>query len=533
MSDINTVVFGQKTIEQLDAYNEREDGELTSEQAAEQTKFAVYLNRTDTRNVDKTKSINLKTLRNLIDTAGAADEIPAISQEDFWDKTSQNYTKGMLISPRTFNIHTEALIARTQSSQATYNTETQVATSGLIPAEDFKKLKTFNIENGSKPGSIRNITSRIEANDYYIGNYAFAQGYDSRAMGSYSHAEGNATIANGTAAHAEGQNSTAQGDFSHVSGIGTTANGRAQTVIGAYNKPDTTSLFIIGNGESGGTSFQKNALTVDWDGRVKIQGNQSITDDKHLTTKQYVDNTIEKIIKNDFITNKKIGDTKLVDLFYPIGSIYMSVNSTSPATLFGGNWERLKDTFLLASGDIYPAGQTGGQSQVTLNAAQCVLREHTHEFTQPTVSLTSNKRDAQQIKSTWMRDKETGEAFSDPTEFGKMDWSFNVRRFNGDDHAMVSFNNLSHSDMTTGDSYLPLAAGTGAVRPQKISYSKQIQHSHKITIPSYTHNHTVTMTNGAVKTKAQENATSPVSTMPPYLAVYVWKRVSDPEVNNV
>ena len=529
MSDINAVVFGQKTIEQLDAYNEREDGELTSEQAAEQTKFAVYLNRTDTRNVDKTKSINLKTLRNLIDTAGAADEIPAISQEDFWDKTSQNYTKGMLISPRTFNIHTEALIARTQSSQATYNTETQVATSGLIPAEDFKKLKTFNIENGSKPGSIRNITSRIEANDYYIGNYAFAQGYDSRAMGSYSHTEGNATIANGTAAHAEGQNSTAQGDFSHVSGIGTTANGRAQTVIGAYNKPDTTSLFIIGNGESGGSSSQKNALTVDWDGRVKIQGNQSITDDKHLTTKQYVDNTIEKIIKNDFITNKKIGDTKLVDLFYPIGSIYMSVNSTSPATLFGGNWERLKDTFLLASGDIYPAGQTGGQSQVTLNAAQCVLRGHTHEFTQPTVSLTSNTRASTEVNSTWMRDTENTES----NVSGNMNWSFNVRRFNGDDHAMVSFNNLSHSDMTTGDSYLPLAAGTGAVRPQKVSYEKQIQHIHKITIPAYTHNHTITMTNGAVKTKTQENATSPVPTMPPYLAVYVWKRVSDSEVNNV
>jgi len=31
---------------------------------------------------------------------------------------------------------------------------------------------------------------------------------------------------------------------------------------------------------------------------------------------------------------------------YPVGTIYMSVNSTSPATLFGGTWERLTDRFL-------------------------------------------------------------------------------------------------------------------------------------------------------------------------------------------
>ena len=40
----------------------------------------------------------------------------------------------------------------------------------------------------------------------------------------------------------------------------------------------------------------------------------------------------------------------------------MSVNSTSPSTLFGGTWERLKDTFLLAAGDAYSAGATGGEA---------------------------------------------------------------------------------------------------------------------------------------------------------------------------
>ena len=38
---------------------------------------------------------------------------------------------------------------------------------------------------------------------------------------------------------------------------------------------------------------------------------------------------------------------------HPVGSIYLSVSSTSPATLFGGKWEQIKDTFLLASGSTY------------------------------------------------------------------------------------------------------------------------------------------------------------------------------------
>ena len=40
----------------------------------------------------------------------------------------------------------------------------------------------------------------------------------------------------------------------------------------------------------------------------------------------------------------KVND--LANKLYPVGSIYMSVNATNPAELFGGTWERLKDQFL-------------------------------------------------------------------------------------------------------------------------------------------------------------------------------------------
>lgn len=67
-----------------------------------------------------------------------------------------------------------------------------------------------------------------------------------------------------------------------------------------------------------------------------------------------------------------------VDLIYPVGSIYMSVNATNPSALFGGTWEQIKDRFLLAAGDSHAAGRTGGEETHTLTAAE--LPDHTHTF---------------------------------------------------------------------------------------------------------------------------------------------------------
>lgn len=66
-----------------------------------------------------------------------------------------------------------------------------------------------------------------------------------------------------------------------------------------------------------------------------------------------------------------------VDLIYPVGSIYMSVNNTNPSTLFGGTWEQLKDKFLLSAGDNYSAGATGGEATHKLTTNE--MPSHTHE----------------------------------------------------------------------------------------------------------------------------------------------------------
>lgn len=70
--------------------------------------------------------------------------------------------------------------------------------------------------------------------------------------------------------------------------------------------------------------------------------------------------------------------SQLLNSIYPIGSIYMSVNSTNPENFIGGTWERIQDKFLLASGSLYSAGSTGGEATHKLTIDE--MPKHRHEM---------------------------------------------------------------------------------------------------------------------------------------------------------
>lgn len=72
-----------------------------------------------------------------------------------------------------------------------------------------------------------------------------------------------------------------------------------------------------------------------------------------------------------------VGGMTLLDYAHPVGSVYISTAATDPANLFGGGtWERIKDVFLLAAGDTYAAGASGGEAAHTLTANE--MPSHTH-----------------------------------------------------------------------------------------------------------------------------------------------------------
>lgn len=62
--------------------------------------------------------------------------------------------------------------------------------------------------------------------------------------------------------------------------------------------------------------------------------------------------------------------------YYPVGAIYISTNSTNPSIYFGGRWEQIKDTFILACGDKYKNGETGGESEHQLTIDE--IPSHSH-----------------------------------------------------------------------------------------------------------------------------------------------------------
>ena len=73
----------------------------------------------------------------------------------------------------------------------------------------------------------------------------------------------------------------------------------------------------------------------------------------------------------------------MLDTVYPVNSIYISLDSTSPASLYGGTWERFgKGKTLVgvdeADTDFKTAGLTGGEKKHTLTIAE--MPSHKHSF---------------------------------------------------------------------------------------------------------------------------------------------------------
>ena len=81
--------------------------------------------------------------------------------------------------------------------------------------------------------------------------------------------------------------------------------------------------------------------------------------------------------------NDKVEESDLLELIYPIGSIYMEKDTTSHSvcpiqTRLGGTWTRIENRFLYASENGQGVGLPGGYETVTLTAAQSGVPAHSH-----------------------------------------------------------------------------------------------------------------------------------------------------------
>lgn len=177
----------------------------------------------------------------------------------------------------------------------------------------------------------------------------------------------------------------------------------------------------------------------------------------------------------------------MLDMLYPVGAIYTSTTKGAgdkcPIELtLGGRWERIKDRFLLAAGDTYTAGNSAGNSSVTLQVDNMPSHTHSVNITGSTSStsktLTGNFTTREVTNGTFTRFPETASGIFSIADFGQNDKKL-----------------------------------TGASSDGKM-YLVSIDATH-------THNVSISGTSGAT------GSGSSFSIMPPYLVVYVWKRIAD------
>ena len=130
-----------------------------------------------------------------------------------------------------------------------------------LPTSASAGLK--NLVDGEADGSVRGINAAEETEEYKLGQYSVAEGYNTKASGDRAHAEGAETKATGWQAHAEGYSTEAEycchaegsntkalqncshaegysteasGAYSHAEGNGTKASGYATHAEGSYTK---------------------------------------------------------------------------------------------------------------------------------------------------------------------------------------------------------------------------------------------------------------------------------------------------------
>lgn len=190
------------------------------------------------------------------------------------------------------------------------------------------------------------------------------------------------------------------------------------------------------------------------------------------------------------------GKENILNMIYPIGSIYMSINEVNPSILFGfGEWEQIKDTFLLASGDNYSLASIGGEATHSLTVEE--MPSHTHSASTNNTGEHSHSRGSMEITGT------LGHPISRNTE----------ARYGGFSYVQSAF---QASNKTTHIGYYSNTSSNSSYAHDVNFYASRSWGG--ATSTNGSHAHTVTVGN----TGNSNNHNN----MPPYLAVNIWKRIA-------
>ena len=222
-------------------------------------------------------------------------------------------------------------------------------------------------------------------------------------------------------------------------------------------------------------------------------------------------------------------------LIYPVGSIYVSVNSTNPGTIFGGTWEQIKDQFLLACGTKYAAGSTGGSADAvipththTITASSNSAGAHTHTTsgTAATAGAHTHTVSGTAVSAGAHTHTVSGTAASAGAHTHGMNKLWSNGSGSSSAYTMSSNRTLTTRNTTSAGAHTHTVSGTAAsagAHTHTVSGTAASNGAHTHTTSGTAasagaHTHTITAT------AANTGVAAAGKNMPPYLTVYVWKR---------
>ena len=117
--------------------------------------------------------------------------------------------------------------------------------------------------------------------------------------------------------------------------------------------------------------------------------------------------TVE-MIKNIINGMTPLRSKALISAF-PVGRVYISVDEVSPASLFGGTWEKIEKKFLSGTGGGTAIGSTGGEAEHTLTVDEMPSHEHAGRI----VGEMSSQNAAIAMNTSWSKYQEIGDFTND------------------------------------------------------------------------------------------------------------------------
>lgn len=164
----------------------------------------------------------------------------------------------------------------------------------------------------------------------------------------------------------------------------------SQTLDDIYNKYSAlrTALKEKGEGESGGIAVETDPTVPAWAKEENPPsytksdvGLANVANERQYSASNPPPYPVTSVNGQTGAVTVEAGNTSDS---YPVGAIYISTSKTSPASLFGGTWERIRDRFLLAAGSTYAAGKTGGAATHKLTESE--MPSHYHALNQQVTS---------------------------------------------------------------------------------------------------------------------------------------------------